>query len=62
MESFLFEESDDGTELRWEGELGTDLWALGAWWGDRVARAWDKTVRESLQGIASEAERRAKVA
>ena len=36
--------------------------ALGAWWGDRVARAWDKTVRESLQGIASEAERRAKVA
>ena len=62
VESFLLEESDDGTELRWKGELGTDLWALGAWWGDRVARAWDRTVRESLHGIATEAERRVKVA
>jgi hypothetical protein len=62
VESFLLEQNGDRTELRWEGELGTDLWALGAWWGDRVALAWDRTVRESLRSIATEAERRAKVA
>jgi hypothetical protein len=62
VESFILESDGDGTELRWDGELGTDLWALGAWWGHRVARAWDRTVRESLQSIATEAERRAKVA
>jgi len=61
VEAFLLEPRDGGTELRWEGELGTDLWALGAWWGGRVALAWDRTVRESLRGIATEAERRAKV-
>jgi hypothetical protein len=29
-------------------------------WGRRVAKAWTKVVRESLQGIAGEAERRAR--
>lgn len=58
-ESFLLEEDDAGTELTWQGELGTDLGALGAWWGDRVARAWERAVRASLDPIVVEAERRA---
>lgn len=38
LESYVLDETVDGTRLTWSGELGTDLWALGAWWG---ARAWD---------------------
>jgi hypothetical protein len=60
VESFLLTPSDEGTELRWQGELGTDLWALGQWWGTRVALAWQRAVYESFESIASEAERRAK--
>lgn len=60
-ESFLLSTSDAGTELRWQGELGTDLWAIGEWWGGRVARAWSRAVAASLHGIAAEAERRASV-
>ena len=62
VESFLLSSTGAGSELRWEGELGTDLWAIGEWWGRRVARAWDQAVRESLKSIATEAERRAKAA
>lgn len=58
-ESFALEEVEGGTELIWAGELGTDLWALGAWWGGRVALAWTKAVQASLEEIAAEAERRA---
>ena len=59
VESFVLAETGEGTELTWEGELGTDLWALGVWWGGRVARSWEKAVRSSLEAIAAEAERRA---
>jgi hypothetical protein len=59
-ESFLLSASDAGTELRWQGELGTDLWALGEWWGGRVALAWMHAVQASLREIAAEAERRAR--
>jgi hypothetical protein len=59
VESFLLSPSDAGSELRWRGELGTDLWALGEWWGGRVARAWTHAVHKSLQEIAAEGERRA---
>jgi hypothetical protein len=58
-ESFVLDMDGDGTRLTWAGELGTDFWALGAWWGDRVARAWEKAVRSSLAAIGAEAERRA---
>lgn len=58
VESFLLHEVD-GTELTWQGELGTDFWMLGAWWGDRVARAWERAVRASLDGVVAESERRA---
>ena len=41
--------------------LGTDLWRVGSWWGELVARPWERTVAESLSGIRTEAERRAGV-
>ena len=58
-ESFLLDEADAGTTLTWEGELGTDLWALGSWWGNRVAGSWEHAVRASLRAVIAEAERRA---
>jgi hypothetical protein len=61
VESFVLDETDNGTRLTWEGELGTDLWGLGAWWGNRVAHAWEKAVRLSLDAVVAEAERRAGV-
>jgi hypothetical protein len=47
-----------GTTLRYAGELGADLWALGRWWADRVARRWEAAVAASLEPIRVEAERR----
>jgi hypothetical protein len=61
VESFVLEAIDEGTSLTWEGELGTDLWALGAWWGARVARSWERAVRSSLEAVVAEAERRTRV-
>jgi Polyketide cyclase / dehydrase and lipid transport len=58
VESFVLDATQGGTRLTWQGELGTDFWAPGAWWGNRVARAWEKAVRSSLDGIVAEAERR----
>jgi hypothetical protein len=62
VESYVLDEAEDGTRLTWSGELGTDLWALGAWWGNRVALAWDRAVRSSLEAVVAEAERRASAA
>ena len=61
MSGFCFElrPTDSGTELIYRGELGTDLWRLGQWWGDRVARPWQQTVDRSLIAAGAEAERRA---
>jgi hypothetical protein len=59
VEQFVLHETEDGTELEYVGELGTDLWALGSIWGAAVARTWEATVRESLDGVKDEAERRA---
>ena len=59
VESFVLDALEGGTKLTWEGELGTDFWALGAWWGSRVALAWEKAVRSSLDAVVAEAERRA---
>lgn len=47
------------TDFEYRGELSTDLWSVGAWWGDVVARKWESTVSESLRSIRAEAERRA---
>lgn len=59
VESFELRAVESGTELTWEGELGTDLWQLGSWWGSRVAQIWTETVRSSLESVKAEAERRA---
>ena len=60
-ESFLLTPTARGTEFRWQGELGTDGWQLGEWWGRIVARAWSRAVEQSLSQITNEAERRASV-
>jgi hypothetical protein len=46
------------TDFEYRGELSTDLWSVGAWWGRLVARRWESAVSESLQSIQAEAERR----
>lgn len=47
-----------GTRLRYTGELGTDLWAVGAQWGDVVAQAWERVVASTFAAVQVEAERR----
>jgi hypothetical protein len=59
VEEFVLHETRVGTQLEYRGELGTDLWAVGRWWGDRVAAKWEAVVQESLAAIKAEAERRA---
>ncbi len=60
-ESFKLEPTEAGTKLTWQGELGTDFWAVGRWWGKQVARIWEGAVRQSLAAVAAEAERRTRV-
>jgi hypothetical protein len=60
VETFALEDDGGTTELVYTGELGTDFWAAGAWWGSRVAAAWERAVAHSLDGIREEAERRAR--
>jgi hypothetical protein len=61
VETFEFKTGKSGatTDFEYRGELSTDLWSLGAWWGRVVARRWESAVSESLQSIKAEAERRA---
>ncbi len=59
-ESFVLEATGGGSTLTWEGELGTDFGALGARWGNVVARSWEKAVRSSMNAIITEAERRSR--
>lgn len=61
VETFTLTELADGagTRLAYDGELGADLWRVGQWWGDLVARQWEQTVAASLAGVRAEAERRA---
>lgn len=59
LESFTLTEANERTRLTWRGELGTDFWAAGAWWGSRVARQWERAVRRSMKAVTAEAERRA---
>jgi hypothetical protein len=59
VESFVLSDAGSRTSLLYEGELGTDLWALGRWWGERVALRWEEAVRSSLAAVQAEAERQA---
>jgi hypothetical protein len=58
VEVFELRAADGGTDFEYRGELGTDLWRIGEWWGDRVARAWERAVASSIEGIRAESERR----
>lgn len=60
VETFELHETSGGTRFEYRGELGTDLWALGRWWGARVAATWEAVVRDSIDAIKGEAERRAR--
>jgi Polyketide cyclase / dehydrase and lipid transport len=57
-EEFALTEHDGTTRLDYSGELATDFGAVGQWWADRVAAAWEAAVRSSFTGIRAEAERR----
>ena len=59
LERFHLREAEAGTELEYSGELETDLWAAGRWWGALVAPRWEAAVRSSLTAVKAEAERRA---
>jgi hypothetical protein len=59
IERFDLTEDAAGTLFHYEGELGADLWVIGRWWGDRVARQWDEAVRRSVGEITRTAETRA---
>jgi uncharacterized protein YndB with AHSA1/START domain len=58
-ETYELRETSDGTVLTYAGELGADLWRVGEWWANRVARPWEHAVAASLARIQAEAERRA---
>jgi len=61
-ETFEFRPGSAGatTDFEYRGELSTDLWSVGAWWGRVVAKRWEAAVSESLQSIKAEAERRSR--
>jgi hypothetical protein len=59
LERYELRPSDTGTAFEYSGELGTDLWAPGAAWGNIIAPSWEQTVERTLEGVLTEAERRA---
>jgi Polyketide cyclase / dehydrase and lipid transport len=61
VEWFTLTDADGGTRLEYQGELATDLWALGQRWGDLVAGRWERVVADSFASIKAEAERRLSV-
>jgi Polyketide cyclase / dehydrase and lipid transport len=60
LERYELRPSEIGTSFDYRGELGTDLWAVGAVLGRVVAPSWEQTVASSLEDIRAEAERRAR--
>jgi hypothetical protein len=59
VETFVLRDLADETELEYTGELGTDFWGIGRFWGAAVARRWEAAVATSLEAVRAEAERRA---
>jgi hypothetical protein len=59
VERYELRAAGTGTAFEYSGELGTDLWALGALWAGVVAPSWERTVATSLEAVRTEAERRA---
>jgi hypothetical protein len=59
VEEFTLTERPEGTRLEYRGELGTDGWAIGGWWGRVVGNQWQAAVAATLESVKTEAERRA---
>jgi hypothetical protein len=60
VEQFTLEESGEGTELRYGGEVGIDFFVLGRLAGRHWVRPqWERTVREHLEDLKQRAELRA---
>jgi Polyketide cyclase / dehydrase and lipid transport len=59
VERFTLHDNGDTTRFDYKGELGTDFWGPGRWWGNQVAHRWEAAVHQSMQRIKEEAERRA---
>lgn len=57
-ETFALADAGGKTEFTYTGELGTDLWRVGQWWGRSVAAHWERAVQLSITSIKAEAERR----
>jgi uncharacterized protein YndB with AHSA1/START domain len=57
VEEFRLEEAGDGTELRYEGELGIDFFVLGRIAGRYWVRPqWERVVREHLEDLTRRSE------
>ncbi len=62
VEHFQLESDAPGTtRIEYGGEMGTDGWLLGAWWGRLVASRWEQAVAASLDAVKSEAERQSRI-
>jgi hypothetical protein len=49
VERFTLDDDTGSTRLTYEGELGTDFWQLGRWWGTRSpARGWRRSAARLL--------------
>ena len=58
VEHFLVVSESPGlTRIEYGGELATDGWKPGAWWGRLVANKWEATVAATLSAVKTEAER-----
>jgi hypothetical protein len=57
VEQFVLERAGDGTELRYDGELGIDFFVLGRIAGRYWVRSrWERVVREHLDDLKQRAE------
>jgi hypothetical protein len=57
-EQFLLTGDEHTTRLTYRGQLGTDLWVVGARWGHLVARRWQTVVADTFTAVKAEAEGR----
>lgn len=55
-ETYQLTDREGGTHVAFKGELGTDLWALGQFWGELVAKHWEAVVAGFLEDVKAEAE------
>jgi Polyketide cyclase / dehydrase and lipid transport len=57
VEKLTLTDTEAGCRLDYDGEMGTDFGALGAWWGRIVARRWQAAVAASMTSVQAEAQR-----